>query len=154
MDRLNRMARLSARERQQIIDEFAAGAGEGLDAGPRLLDRLRGGGHRLPDAPTQEQLDAWLELSELVSDPRFRRLARTALERSAGDHGEGGGPVDWGSDVAGNRHAEGAFGQEAILACKSDNEFSIVSPRTSNNIANHQGMFVVVVFSEFDDLIL
>ncbi|WP_042417403.1 MerR family transcriptional regulator [Streptacidiphilus anmyonensis] len=82
MDRLNRMARLSARERQQIIDDFAARVCDGLDAAPRLVDRLRGGGRTLPDTPTQEQLDAWLELSEMTQDPAFQQFARTALESS------------------------------------------------------------------------
>ncbi len=35
------------------------------------------------DAPTQDQLDAWLELSELMQDQEFRRLARRAVERSS-----------------------------------------------------------------------
>ena len=83
MDRLNRMARLSAQERQQMIDDFAARACTGPDTGPELRDRLRGDVHRLPDDPTQEQLEAWLELSELVSDPDFQQLARRAVEQSA-----------------------------------------------------------------------
>jgi DNA-binding transcriptional MerR regulator len=91
MDRLNRMARLSAQERQQVIDDFATRVCEGLDAEPRLRDRLRGGGHRLPDAPTQEQLDAWLELSEMMLDPEFQQFARRAVEHSAGGRGESGG---------------------------------------------------------------
>ena len=82
MDRLNRMAQLSAQERQQIIDEFVAQVSEGLDADPQVRDRLRGGGHRLPDAPTQQQLDAWLELSELMLDPGFRQVVRRALTQS------------------------------------------------------------------------
>ncbi|WP_051942552.1 hypothetical protein [Streptacidiphilus rugosus] len=51
MDRLNRLARMSAQERQQTIDDFAAEACAGLEAEPQLRDRLRerlrGGGHRL-----------------------------------------------------------------------------------------------------------
>ena len=74
MDRLNRMARLPAQERQQIVDDFVHQVSEGLDADRTLRDRLRGGGHRLPDAPTGEQLDAWLELTELMLDPDFRQL--------------------------------------------------------------------------------
>ncbi|SEG93214.1 DNA-binding transcriptional regulator, MerR family [Actinacidiphila yanglinensis] len=91
MDRLNRMARLSAQERQQIIDDFAARVCEGLDAGTQLRDRLSGGGHRLPDAPTQEQLDAWLELSEMVQDPQFQQLARRAMEQSISSPARAGG---------------------------------------------------------------
>ena len=93
MDRLNRMARLSAQERQQMIDDFVARACTGPDTGPELRDRLRGDVHRLPDDPTQEQLEAWLELSELVSDPDFQQLARRAVEQSAtGSTAPGPGP--------------------------------------------------------------
>jgi len=98
MDRLNRMARLSAQERQQIIDEFVAQVCEGLDLDPQLRDRLRGGGHRLPDAPTQEQLDAWLELSELMLDPEFQQVVRRALTRSK--------PVPEGAPDPGRAFAE------------------------------------------------
>ncbi|MBC3839853.1 MerR family transcriptional regulator [Streptacidiphilus sp. 4-A2] len=84
MDRLNRMARMSAQERRQIIDDFATRACEGLDAAPQLRERLRGGGHRLPDQPSRQQLDAWLELSELVQDPEFQQVARRAVARSTG----------------------------------------------------------------------
>ncbi|MEU8975110.1 MerR family transcriptional regulator [Streptomyces monashensis] len=83
MDLLNRMARLSAQEREQIIDDFAARICDGLDAEPQLRDRLRGGGRQLPDAPTQEQLDASLELSEMVQDPEFQQVARRAMEQSS-----------------------------------------------------------------------
>ena len=98
MDRLNRMARLSAQERQQIIDEFVAQVCEGLDLDPQLRDRLRGGGHRLPDAPTQEQLDAWLELSELMLDPEFQQVARRSLTHSK--------PVPEGAPDPGRAFAE------------------------------------------------
>ncbi|WP_042393246.1 helix-turn-helix domain-containing protein [Streptacidiphilus carbonis] len=83
MDRLNRMARLSAQERQQMIDDFAARACAGLDGGPELQARLRGAAHHLPDDPTQEQTDAWLELAELMSDPGFQQHVRSAVEQSS-----------------------------------------------------------------------
>ncbi|SEN34992.1 helix-turn-helix domain-containing protein [Actinacidiphila rubida] len=93
MDRLHRMARLSARERQQIIDDFAARVCADLAGGSHLRERLTGGGHRLPDDPTQQQLDAWLELSELLADPEFERLARRAAEHSEPGPGGGATPV-------------------------------------------------------------
>ena len=83
MDRLNRMARLSAQERQQIIDDFTTRVCEGLDPAPHLRDRL-------PDNPAQEQLDAWLELSGLLLDPEFERLTRRALEHSGGQNQQPG----------------------------------------------------------------
>ncbi|MGX1267077.1 hypothetical protein [Streptomyces phaeoluteigriseus] len=52
----------------------------GLSVGPRLRDRLRTYSIELPDDPTPEQVDAWIELAELVRDPDFRTRLRTWLE--------------------------------------------------------------------------
>jgi hypothetical protein len=37
---------------------------------------------QLPDDPTKEQLDAWIELAEIVSDPRFVESMRRSAEAS------------------------------------------------------------------------
>jgi DNA-binding transcriptional MerR regulator len=76
---MNDLARLSAAERQRMIDEFVdatfAGTdphapGAGIAAGMRTLPT------ELPDDPTTEQVAAWIELAELVADPAFRARAR------------------------------------------------------------------------------
>ncbi|MET9395365.1 MerR family transcriptional regulator [Streptomyces sp. NPDC006624] len=77
---MNRLARLSAAERTQIMDEFKEEVFGGLDLDPRLRDRLRALSVELPDDPTPEQVDAWIELAELVRDPGFRARLRTWLE--------------------------------------------------------------------------
>lgn len=79
---MNRLARLSATERAQIVDDFAQDVFGALDLEPRLRDRLRGLRIDLPDDPTPEQVDAWIELAELVGDPGFRTRMRTFLELS------------------------------------------------------------------------
>ncbi|MFF5722318.1 MerR family transcriptional regulator [[Kitasatospora] papulosa] len=79
---MNRLARLSAAERKQIIDEFKEEVFGGLDADSRLHDRMRTFSIDLPDDPTPEQVDAWTELAELVRDPGFRVRMRTMLELS------------------------------------------------------------------------
>ncbi|MGW7518164.1 helix-turn-helix domain-containing protein [Streptomyces sp. NPDC054796] len=76
---MNRLARLSAAERKQIIDEFKEEVFGGLDIEPRLRDRLHTFSVDLPDDPTPEQVDAWVELAELVRDPGFRTRLRTWL---------------------------------------------------------------------------
>ncbi|MEU3394899.1 helix-turn-helix domain-containing protein [Streptomyces albidoflavus] len=76
---MNRLARLSAAERKQIIDEFKEEVFGGLDD-PRLRDRMRTFSIELPDDPTPEQVDAWIELAELVRDPGFRARLRTWME--------------------------------------------------------------------------
>jgi DNA-binding transcriptional MerR regulator len=77
---MNRLARLSATERMQIIDDFKADVFGGLDIEPRLLERIRGLRIELPDDPTPAQVDAWIELAELVQDPDFRARMRAFLE--------------------------------------------------------------------------
>lgn len=76
---MNDLARLSAQERQQIIDEFvdAAFAGIGPDDPAMGIARgMRALPGSLPDDPSPEQVDAWLELAGLVADEGFRRRAR------------------------------------------------------------------------------
>jgi DNA-binding transcriptional MerR regulator len=78
------LATLSARERQQMIDEFVArvfddvphdAPGAGIAQGMRTMPA------ELPDDPTPEQVAAWLELAGLVADASFearvREMART-----------------------------------------------------------------------------
>jgi DNA-binding transcriptional MerR regulator len=76
---MNDLARLSAAERQQMIDEFvdATFAGTDPDApGAGIANNMRMLPTELPDEPTTEQVEAWVELAELVSDPAFRARAR------------------------------------------------------------------------------
>jgi DNA-binding transcriptional MerR regulator len=70
--RVNSLARLDAVERARIIDGFWEAV---TDESSRELEdvrRLRAAGSpELPDDPSPEQLDAWIELAELASDPDF-----------------------------------------------------------------------------------
>ncbi|MGS2615936.1 helix-turn-helix domain-containing protein [Micromonospora sp. LZ34] len=83
---VNDLARLSARERQQIIDDFVAEVFAGVD-GPAagLAQAMRALPADLPDEPTDEEVDAWLELAELVADPDFRRRVRQMAVAGATD---------------------------------------------------------------------
>ncbi|WP_238017175.1 MerR family transcriptional regulator [Dactylosporangium sp. AC04546] len=86
MTLLNKLARLSAQERQRIIDDFV---GDALDGSADPDSAVIAGWMRelpaeLGDDPTDEQVDAWLELAELVTDGDFRQKLR-AMARSAAD---------------------------------------------------------------------
>jgi DNA-binding transcriptional MerR regulator len=83
MTLMNRLARLSAQERKQIIEDFVTEVFGGLDADPVLKEKLRLTAPELPDDPTPEQVDAWVELAELVGDPGFRRRMRKMVEYHA-----------------------------------------------------------------------
>ncbi|MEV1330646.1 MerR family transcriptional regulator [Micromonospora costi] len=91
---MNDLARLSAQERQQIIDDFVTEAFAGLDGGPEsgIAQAMRAMPAELPDEPSDEEVDAWLELAELVADPDFRRRVREMAV--AGSAGEAGPPPE------------------------------------------------------------
>lgn len=76
---MHRLARLSAQERQQIIDNFVDRAFAGVAPGAPALgiaDNMRRVNADLPDDPAPEQVDAWMELAELVADEDFQRRVR------------------------------------------------------------------------------
>jgi hypothetical protein len=61
---------------------------EGVDtADPDIRTRLRFAAADLPDDPTPEQVDAWVELAELIQDPEFRATMRRMIEFNASDRG-------------------------------------------------------------------
>lgn len=72
---MNKLVRLSAAERKQIIDDFTAEVFDGLEPNPRNSPRWSAG-HHLPDDPSPEQIDAWLGLADLAVDPDFRQCLR------------------------------------------------------------------------------
>ncbi|MGH3402595.1 MAG: MerR family transcriptional regulator [Streptosporangiaceae bacterium] len=77
------LARLSARERQHIIDEFVdrTFAGVAPDAPAMGIARgMRAMPAELPDDPSAEQVDAWIELAGLVADEGFQRRARDMVQ--------------------------------------------------------------------------
>lgn len=79
---MSKLSQLSARERQQIIDDFVDGvfAGTNPDApGAGIARGMRQLPADLPDDPSPEQVSAWVELAELVADDDFRQRARTMV---------------------------------------------------------------------------
>jgi len=83
MTLMNKLARLSAQERKQIIDDFVSEVFAGLEPDPGLAARMRQATPDLPDDPSPEQVDAWVELAELVQDPGFRRRIAAMAEQGA-----------------------------------------------------------------------
>jgi len=78
------LARASAEERHRIMTEFLDDIFQ-EHHNPELEERFRHALPQLPDEPTTEQLDAWVELAELVTDPEFRTWARTVGRPSPHD---------------------------------------------------------------------
>ncbi len=82
------LARLSAAERRRIIEDFVDEVFGGLDAADLAIrNRMRHTAIDLPDDPTTEQVDAWVELAELMQDPDFRVRMREVIEFNARGRG-------------------------------------------------------------------
>lgn len=76
---MHELAKLSAQERQQIIDDFVDKTFAGIDPdapGAGIAKSMRQMPAELPDDPTPEQVDAWIELAELVRDESFQQRVR------------------------------------------------------------------------------
>jgi DNA-binding transcriptional MerR regulator len=90
MKLMHDLARLSAAERRSIVTDFVDDVFDGLDADPGIVERMRMAMPELPDEPTTEQVQAWIELAELVGDPDFRGRVRAMAQRSSDDRAAGG----------------------------------------------------------------
>jgi DNA-binding transcriptional MerR regulator len=112
---MHKLAKLSARERQQIIDDFVDGVFVGADQdGPAAgIERgMRQLPAELPDDPAPEQVSAWVELAELVADEDFRRRARSMVlagrnQGEPADQGEAQPDYQAVAQQAGQAAAEG-----------------------------------------------
>lgn len=80
MELMHELARLSEQERQRILDDFLNEAFDGLDLEPRFAEKMRSVRVDLPDDPSTEQLEAWIELANLLRDEDFRASIRRMSE--------------------------------------------------------------------------
>ncbi|GIH09746.1 MerR family transcriptional regulator [Rhizocola hellebori] len=72
---MNKLAQLSAAERQQLLDDFVAETFAGLPENG-MWEVIAGEMRRLPPQPSAEQVEAWIELAELAGDKDFRARVR------------------------------------------------------------------------------
>lgn len=110
---MHKLARLSARERQQIIDDFVEDTFAGVDPqapAVGIARNMRQLPAELPDDPAPEQVDAWVELAGLVAEPGFRQRVRSMAVA-----GPGGGAPQTGPDYrAVAEHAGQALAQGVV----------------------------------------
>jgi DNA-binding transcriptional MerR regulator len=81
IQQMHKLARLSDDERKRIVADFLDETFAGLDIEPGFAARMRSAAPELPDDPTPEQIDAWIELAELVQDEAFRATIRRMSEQ-------------------------------------------------------------------------
>lgn len=89
---MHHLTRLSRDEQHRIINEFLDEVFGGLAVDPDLELRMRSALPALPDNPSAEQIDAWIELAELVQDQDFRRRIRRMAEDAAAGRAAGQAP--------------------------------------------------------------
>lgn len=92
---MNKLASMSDEERARLLEEFWAEMTAGLTVDSEFYGRMTSAKPVLPDDPTPEQVEAWVEFAELISDPGFRRVIRGMSERHAAslEAGENISPV-------------------------------------------------------------
>ncbi|MBT3153052.1 MerR family transcriptional regulator [Streptomyces sp. CHD11] len=76
---MHKLVSMTDEEREEVIDAFWNDVGEGLDVPEGLVRRLSAMRPVLPADPSAAQLEAWIELADLVRDPVFRDAVRTWL---------------------------------------------------------------------------
>lgn len=82
VQRMHDLARLSARERRELIDDFLGQVFAGLDGFAGIARSLT---PELPDDPEPARVEAWVELAGLARDPAFRAVLRLLAEQHAAD---------------------------------------------------------------------
>ena len=111
-DRARALALLSAHEREAFVRRHLEGTVEGVPMDPAWKEWFwEGAVLDLPEHLTDEGLDAWVELAELVSDEGFAE----AVEKQARPFWES---VEGDFDFAAWNEAGGAAMREAILAVR------------------------------------
>jgi len=84
MELMNELARMSDEERQRILDDFFEEVFGPYELDPQFEQHMRSVRVELPDDPSTEQLEAWVELAKLVQDPDFR----ASVKRMSQQHEE------------------------------------------------------------------
>lgn len=109
---MHRLATLSQAERRRLMDNFIDDAFRDLHANPEFVTLMRSAMPELPDDPSPEQVEAWVELAELCQNADFRR----ALRRAAEDQAQEPSPHDGRRVHDGLDHAMRARIDEAVSA--------------------------------------
>lgn len=79
---MHKLVSMSDDERDRLINEFWDFVTDGLDVHPDFVERLRSRRPHLPEEPSTEQLEAWIELAEIVQDEEIRTAMRDFLHRT------------------------------------------------------------------------
>lgn len=86
---MHKLVSMSDDDRDRLITEFWDFVTDGLDVHPSYVERLHSRRPHLPEEPSTEQLEAWIELAEIVQDEEFRTALRDFFHRAySGERGK------------------------------------------------------------------
>lgn len=136
LELMNRLARLDEAARRQILDEFVdrvfAGVEDEHDGGKAFAELMRGAFPELPQDPTPPQVEAWVDLVELVQDPDFIARSREMAEYSARKRAKLS-EAEWQAE-------QEAFGQ--VLAPRAEEAYKAgVDPQSEQGSARGEEIF-------------
>lgn len=80
MELMHKLVNLTRSEQHRYIHEFIDGTFGGVDANPAMVELLRSSMPDLPEDPIAEQVQAWMDLVQLVQDNDFRLAVRRMAE--------------------------------------------------------------------------
>ena len=93
VERMNRLAQATADERRRLMNDFLDSIFAGSAVSSEFEARMRQAMPELPDDPSDDQVDAWIELAELVRDEDFRDRLRAMTRKSFGTADEPARPL-------------------------------------------------------------
>jgi DNA-binding transcriptional MerR regulator len=79
---MHKLVSMSDDDRDRLINQFWDFVTDGLDVHPSYVERLHSRRPHLPEEPSAEQLEAWIELAEIVRDEQFRTALRDFFHRA------------------------------------------------------------------------
>ncbi|MEU3168475.1 MerR family transcriptional regulator [Streptosporangium sp. NPDC006930] len=81
---MHKLVSMPDEERERLVDDFWNEVGEGLDVPSGFVERLRTMRPILPEDPSAAQLEAWIELADLLRGEEFRDAVRSYLRDTYG----------------------------------------------------------------------
>lgn len=82
MEIMNKLAQMTGDERRRLVTAYLDDAFAGVEGGT-VESLMRQAPPELPDDPTPEQVEAWVELAELIQDPDYKARTREMSVRGA-----------------------------------------------------------------------
>ncbi|MFB7723421.1 MerR family transcriptional regulator [Nocardia sp. NPDC056100] len=89
MTLMHKLVQLSDAERQRLIHDFIDDTFGSADGNPEMAELVRTAMPELPEDPEPHQVEAWIELADLVQDPDFRAAVRHMVEYQARERAGG-----------------------------------------------------------------